>query len=85
MPILIPAEAACDHCGKTAPCKLDSSFSFRTVEHAGRTYEAACVAIRGLPTWFWRDNGVACSEACKQALEKEPRFSGYSGKWGACG
>ncbi len=84
MPIIIPAEARCDHCGATAPCKLDCSFSWKSMHRAGRTYEEPGVAIRGLPSWFWRDVGVACSESFKEALSSQPRFADYQGTWREC-
>jgi hypothetical protein len=85
MPIAIPTELTCDHCGKTATCKMVCSFAWKTMEKAGRSYEEPGLAIRGIPTWFWRDDAVACSEACKAVLSNEPRFTGYSGKWSSCG
>jgi hypothetical protein len=85
MPVHIPAEATCDHCGKTAPCKLDCAFPRETIEWGSRSFQTVGVAIRGLGTWFWKADGVACSETCKETLAKEPRYASFAGQWRSCG
>ncbi len=87
MPIHIPAEATCDHCGKTTPCKLACALPQQGGASWGdhRDFEQVCVAIRGLGAWFWRDDGVACSEACKAALANEPRYKKFGGQWRSFG
>jgi hypothetical protein len=79
MPVFIPAQATCDQCGKTAPCWLacilDDSIG---VGNFG-------ASIRGLATWFWKNDGVACSGACKEALARNPKFARLSGAWTPCG
>jgi hypothetical protein len=85
MPIQIPAQATCDHCGKTTPCQLDCAFGHKTVEWVRRSFEELDAAILGPATWFWKQDGVACSEACKEALEKEPRYGGYPDRWTSFG
>jgi hypothetical protein len=85
MPIHIPAEATCDHCGKTAPCRLDCAFGVRTHAWDRREFEYVAAVVRGLDTWVWKQDGVACSDACKEALAKDPRYAGYSGRWTSFG
>lgn len=84
MPLQIAAQATCDQCRTTAPCWVNVLLSWKSVEKAGRSYEAAGVAIHGLPTWFWRDDALACSEACKATLSEQPRFKEYQGRWKSC-
>ena len=83
MPVHMPAEATCDHCGKTAPCKLDCAF-VRTSIIGDRSFQTVGVAIRGLETWFWKNDGVACSETCKDTLAKDPKHAGFSDPWAPC-
>ncbi len=77
MPVYVPAQAICDRCGKTAPCWLSCMFD----DSIGVGNFGA--AIRGLGMWFWKDNGMVCSEACKEAIQSDPRWARY-GKWTAC-
>jgi hypothetical protein len=81
MPIQIPAEATCDHCGKTAPCKLFCCFENSSMTIGKREFQKAAIGVRDLQTWFWKFEGIACSEACKQVLAKDPRWAGYGGQW----
>ena len=78
MPVYIPAEATCDACGKTAPCKLDCAFLTARNRGTIATTQWVQLAIRGLGTWFWNFNGVACSATCKETLANQPRFADYS-------
>jgi ferredoxin len=83
MPIHIPAEATCDHCGKVAPCKVKCLFD-GSITLDDRRYERPGLAIRGLPAWFWKRDGMACSESCKEVLARDPRYD-FSGPWMPCG
>lgn len=76
-----PTEATCDHCGKTAPCRLDYAFDAGGVGWGKRNFHTGGGAIRGLGTWFWKADGVACSEECKEALAKKPRHADFGGQW----
>jgi hypothetical protein len=56
-----------------------------TIGVGDRRFEKVGACIRGLATWFWKDDGVACSEACTEALARDPRYAGFSGGWTPCG
>jgi hypothetical protein len=83
MPIHVPAEATCDHCGKTEPCKLAGAFGNHGIKWSNRGYEELCVATRGLAGWFWKEDGIACSEPCRDVLAKDPKHAAYGGRWTA--
>jgi hypothetical protein len=83
MPVFIPAQATCDRCGKTAPCWLSCIFD-GTIGVGDRRFEKLGATVRGLGKWFWKDDGVVCSEACKEAIQMDPRYAGFSGEWMAC-
>jgi hypothetical protein len=84
MPVHFPAEATCDHCGKTAPCKLDCAF-LSGVTFGGRSFKGFGAAIRGLE--FFNHDALACSDACRDALAKDPRWrwADFGNRWGSCG
>lgn len=86
MPIHVAAEATCDHCGKTVPCRLDWAFVQGTTTFGGRSVRDVSAAIRGLDTWFVNHDALACSEACKVALANDPtwRWSDFGNKWESC-
>ncbi len=83
MPLHMSAEATCDHCHTTAPCRLDLRL-LSGHQIGKREHWALGAAVRGIPTWFWKFEGLACSEACRDVLAKEPRFADYGGRWQPC-
>jgi hypothetical protein len=83
MAIYVSAEARCSHCGKTAPCEL----KLYLVGGRGigtRQYSAVNAAVSGIETWFRKDDGLACSEACRDILAADPRYANYDGRWTHC-
>jgi hypothetical protein len=83
MPVHIPAEATCDHCGKTALFKLDCAYLTDFTSDC-RSFRKVAFGFRGLETWFWKRDGVACSEVCEETLAKESWYSNYAGDWESC-
>jgi hypothetical protein len=75
MSIHISAEATCDNCGKTAPCKLNASLMGAV---GSQRFEKLAVATHDLPGWFWWEHLMACSVGCQEVLSQRPPFSSYS-------
>ncbi len=86
MPVHFPAEATCDHCGKTVPCKLDCAV-LAECTFGGRSFQEPGIAIRGLETWFFNNDALACSAACRDALANDPRWrwADFGNAWQPCG
>jgi len=83
MAIYLSAEARCSHCGTTAPCEL-KLFLWGSTGIGTREYNGMNAAVGGLETWFRKDDGMACSPACRDVLAKDSRYAGYSGDWIPC-
>jgi hypothetical protein len=83
MAIYLKAEARCSHCGKTAPCEL-KLYLVGGRGFGGREYSGMNAAVSGLETWFQKDDGLACSPACRDVLVSDPRYSNYAGQWKPC-
>lgn len=80
MPIHIPAAATCDHCGKTAPCKLECEM-MGEVAVGSRSFKNLAIDVHNLGGWFsWRYL-MACSVDCKEALSKDPPYASFGGAW----
>jgi hypothetical protein len=75
MSIHISAEATCNHCGKTTPCKLDCSLMGGI---GVQRFQKLAVAAHQLTGWFAWEHLLACSVDCKQALAQRPPCSDYS-------
>jgi len=67
MSIHISAEAACNHCGKTTPCKLYCCIGGEAGV-GSYSFQKVAVAAPDLQGWFSWNYLVACSVACKDAL-----------------
>jgi hypothetical protein len=83
MPLTIQAEASCDQCGETAPCRVDCSLWAGSMVDGGQEFRAVGIAVMGLPTWFYKRDGMACSSACKDILETT--FGRGTNEWTPCG
>ncbi len=83
MGIYLNAEARCTHCGTRAPCELNVML-WKGTSIGSREYGGMHAAVRGIEKWFCKDDGLACSEACRDVLAKDPRFANYAGKWNHC-
>jgi hypothetical protein len=84
MPLTIQAEASCDQCGKTAPCRVDCSLWSGRMVDGGQEFRDVGVAVMGLPAWFYKREGMACSNTCKEILEST--FTGRgTAEWTPCG
>ena len=83
MGIYLSAEARCSHCGKTAPCEL-KVLLWGVKGIGSRQYHGLNAEVRGLEAWFRKDDGLACSPACRDVLANNPRYLDYSGYWTPC-
>ena len=80
MSLHIAAEAACNNCGATAPCKLKCELhGDRSI--GTRSFANVAVDVHDLHGWFSWNYLMACSEECKEALSKASPYTSYGGKW----
>jgi hypothetical protein len=83
MAIYLNAEARCSHCGTRAPCEL-KILLWGGKAFGSREYSGMSAAVHGIETWFRKDDGLACSAACRDVLAKDPRFANFGGQWHPC-
>ena len=83
MGIHIAAEAACNHCGKTAPCQLKCDLRGE-VSIGSRSFSNLAIDVHDLPGWFSWKFLMACSVDCKNALSKAEPYANFGGAWTPC-
>jgi hypothetical protein len=83
MGIYLRAEARCTHCGNTAPCEL-KLLLWGVKGINDREYETMNARVHGLETWFRNADALACSPACRDVLNTDPRYAAYRGQWDPC-